>query len=354
MRKLNFALLSTARAAAIILVSLTVIGVAAGLLLNRVQGTKWTATTNVLVRMAPGDVDGLLLTGTSNPVSIADQIDESALATSQGVLIKAAHELNVRGGLTEMQREVTAAPQGSSHVIVITATEPNAATAQRTADVVANIFIAMTQQRLAAIAASLPPATGPLTANSEVLRRAQLITRTLQPLQMFHDEQPTQLSRVRTPAALGIVGLAAGALVVLALAFLGQRVDKPRDAQRLLSLPAVHHDRSRGGPAAARLVRGLLHGSPHGELLVCPVDIDAEQDAVRFADWTRKQDQDTPTHKVRLMSEPTSTIIGTRPQPDEAAGLLLVVPRGTSRQVLADAAALLATWRPIDAVVVTT
>lgn len=354
MRKPNFALLSTVPAAAVIVTSLTVIGVVAGLLLNLAQGPKWTATTNVLVRVA--SVDGLLLTGISNPVSIADQIDESVLATSQDVLIQAARELHVRGGLAEMQQDVTAAPQGSSHVIVITATKPDAATAQQTADVVAAIFVRMTQQRLASIAANvaanLPPTTAP--AESEILRRAQLITRTLQPLQIFHDQQPTQQSQVRTPVALGIVGLAAGALVVLALTFLGRRVDKPRDAQRLLSVPAVHHDRSRGGAAAVRLVRCLLHRHPHAELLICPVDLDAQQDAVRFAQWTREQGQDTAPHEVRVMPEPTSTVISTQPQPDKTAGLLLVVPRGTSRQVLADAAALLATWRPVDAVVVTT
>jgi capsular polysaccharide biosynthesis protein len=352
MRKPNLAELGTARAAAVILVSLTVLGVAAGLLLNLVQAPKWTATTNVLVRAA--SVDGLVLTGTAYPISIADQIDESALATSQDVLTQAAQELNVRGGLTELQRHVTAAPQGSSHVLEIKATGPDAATAQRTADVVAAIFVTKTQQRLASFAASLPPAASPLTANSEVLHRAELITRTLQPLQVFHGEQPTQVSSVRAPTALGIVGLAAGALVVLALTFLGRRIDRPRDAQRLLSLPAVHYDRHQGGPAAARLVRNLLYGRTPGELLVCPVDIDAEKDAMRFADWTREQDQDTPNHRVRLMPEPTSTVIGARPELGETAGLLLVVPRGTSRQVLADTAALLATWRPVDAVVITT
>jgi capsular polysaccharide biosynthesis protein len=352
MRTPNLTELGTARAATIILASLTLLGVTAGLLLNLVQGPKWTATTNVLVRDA--SVDGLLLTGTAYPISIADQIDESALATSQDVLIQAVRELNVPGGLTELQRHVTAAPQGSSHVIEIKATEPDAATAQRTADVVAAIFMTMTQQRLDSFAASLPPVAGPLPANSEVLRRAELITRTLHPLQVFHGEQPTQVSRARAPAALGIVGLAAGALVVLALTFLGRRIDRPRDAQRLLSLPAVHYDRRQGGPAAARLVRNLLDGRPSGALLVCPVDIDAERDAKRFADWTREQGQDTPSPGVRLMPEPTSTVIGARPNPGEAAGLLLVVPRGTSRQVLADTTALLATWRPVDAVVVTT
>lgn len=352
MRQPNLTELGTARAAAIILTSLTLLGMAAGVVLNLVQGPTWTATTDVLVRAA--SVDEMLLTGTGYPISIADQIDESALATSQDVLIQAAHELNFPGGLTELQHHVTAAPQGSSHVIEIKATDRDAATAQHTADVVAAIYVTITKQRLESFAASLSPAAGAPAADSEVLRRAQLVTRTLQPLQVFHGDQPTQLSRARAPAALGIVGLAAGALVVLALTFLGPRIDRPRDAQRLLSLPAVHYDRRRGGPAATRLVHGLLNEHTPDELLVCPVDIDAERDAKRFADWTREQQADTSNHRVRLLPEPTSTVIGAQPRPGEVVRLLLVVPRGTSRHVLADTAALLATWRPVDAVVVTT
>jgi capsular polysaccharide biosynthesis protein len=351
----DLARLGTARAAAIIIVSLVLLGVVAGVAWNLVQGPRWTATTNVLVRLS--SVDSLLLTGNTDSVSISDQIDDSSLATSQDTLTQVANQLHPRGGLAQLQRDVNATPQGSSHVIVISATEPDPVTAQRISDAVAATFVATTQKRLAALGASAAAAAGPPNADSALLARAQWISKAAQPLQVFHDQLPTRISPAHVPAALGLVGLAAGTLVVLALSFLGLRVDRPRDAQRLLSLPAVPYDRSQGGGAATTgLVQAVLHAHPDGKLLICPVDPDAELAAVRFAGWVREHGQngDVPTREVQLVPDPTSAVIGARPGPDEAAGLLLVVPRGTSRQVLTDAVALLATWRSVDAVAVTT
>ncbi len=251
MRLPDLSRLGTVRASAVVLATLTLLGVAAGLVVNLAQGPRWNASTNVLVRVA--SPDDILLTGNAYPISIADQIDASALATSQAVLLQAARVLGERGGLTAMQKHVAAAPQGSSHVIVIQATQPDPVTAQRYADVVAATYVSVTEQQLAAFAASLPPPAPGDTQGSEVLRRAQLITRTLQPLQVFHSDQPTRLSRVQAPVALGIVGLGAGVLVVLAMTFLGRRIDRSRDAQRLLTPPAVDYHQDGGGTAAKRL-----------------------------------------------------------------------------------------------------
>jgi hypothetical protein len=89
-------------------------------------------------------------------------------------------------------------------------------------------------------------------------------------------------------------------------------------------------------------------------LMVCPVDVDAEKAALELADWTRGQSDAAQAERVQLLAEPTGAVLGARPTPGDAAALLLVVPAGTRNQVLTDAVALLATWRPVDAVVVTT
>jgi capsular polysaccharide biosynthesis protein len=312
----DLARFGTARAGAVIIVSLVVLGVIAGVIWNVVQGPRWTATTNVLIRLS--SVDTLLLTGNVDSSNSTDQMDDAFLATSQDILGEVIRQLHPVGGLPQLQKDVNATPQGSSHVIVISATEPDPVTAQRISDTVANTFVAAVHTRLTTLAASQPP--------------------------------------TRVPTALGIVGLAAGALVVLALSLLGLRVDRPRDTQRLLEVPAVPYDRSDGSAAAARLVQAVLRAHPVGTLLICPVDPEAELAAVRFAGWVREHgqgEQDSP-REVRLVPEPASAVVGARPPAQDTAGLLLVVPRGTSRHVLADAAALLNTWRRVDAVAVTT
>jgi capsular polysaccharide biosynthesis protein len=350
----ELARLGTARASVIIIASLVALGVVAGVLWNVAQGPRWTATTDILIRLS--SLDGLLLTGNTDSVSISDQIDDSSLATSQDTLTQVVRQLNLHDGLAQLQKNVNATPQGSSHVIVISATQPDPVTAQRISDAVAATFAASTQKRLAALGTSIATAAGPPNTDTEVLARAQWIARSVQPLQVYHDELPTRESPARVPMALGIVGLAAGALLVLALSFLGLRVDRPRDAQRLLALPAVPYDRSRGGAEAARLVQAILREHPAGKLLVCPVNQDAELAAVRFAGWLREYGQGDAAspREVQLVPEPTSAVVGARPVSEEAAGLLLVVPRGTSGQVVTDAAALLSTWRSPDAVAVTT
>ena len=375
----DLARLGTARAGGIIVVTLVVLGVVAGVIWNVVLGPRWTATTDVLIRLS--SVDTLLLTGSPDSANSTDQIDDASLATSQDTLNEVISQLHVGGGLLQLQKDVNATPQGSSHVIVISATEPDPVTAQRIADAVAGDFVAAARQRLAVLAASLQPSGGaPMpsvaaapngtaaamnsaatnsavaSANAEVLARAQLVAKTMQPWQVYRDQLPSRESPVRVPAALGIVGLAAGALVILALSFLGLRVDRPRDAQRLLEIPAVPYDRSGGSAAAARLVQAVLRAHPAGKLLICPVDPDAELAAVRFAGWVREHgqgEQDSP-REVELVPEPATAVVGPRPAAPGIAGLLLVVPRGTARHVVADAAALLNTWRPADAVAVTT
>jgi capsular polysaccharide biosynthesis protein len=363
----DLARFGTARAGAVIIVSLVVLGVIAGVIWNVVQGPRWTATTNVLIRLS--SVDTLLLTGNVDSSNSTDQMDDAFLSTSQDILGEVIRQLHPVGGLLQLQKDVNATPQGSSHVIVISATEPDPVTAQRISDTVANTFVAAVRTRLTTLAASLQPTAVPAvpvtaaiaspaltSADADVLARARLIASTVQPLQVFHDQLPSQQPPARVPAALGIVGLAAGALVVLALSLLGLRVDRPRDAQRLLEVPAVPYDRSDGSAAAARLVQAVLRAHPVGTLLICPVDPEAELAAVRFAGWVREHgqgEQDSP-REVRLVPEPASAVVGARPPAQDTAGLLLVVPRGTSRHVLADAAALLNTWRRVDAVAVTT
>ncbi|HEY3630213.1 MAG TPA: hypothetical protein VGL21_04910 [Jatrophihabitantaceae bacterium] len=342
-----------ARRAVIIVAALTLLGLAAGIALDRIQGPRWNASTAVLLRIS--SVDSLLLTGQAAPVSVADQVDASALAVSQTALTRAAIELGESKGWTELGTRVSAEPAPSSHVILIKATAPDRDSAQHTADVVAATYVAIMREQLSAAAASMAPPSSPTDyAGSELQRRAQLLTGGVQPLQVFHTDKPTKLSGTQTPVTLGIVGLAAGALVVLALTFLRRTITKPREAQRLVELPAVGFDRPDGGAQASRLVHGLLDDRPDGALMVCPVDVDAEKAALELAEWTRGRSDAAQAERVQLLAEPAVAVLGTRPTPGDAAALLLVVPAGTRNQVLADAVALLAIWRPVDAVVVTT
>lgn len=362
------AALSTARGAAAIMITLSLFGALLGVLINLAQTPKWTASTSVMVKV--GEQDKFALNGEWSSPNFEDQIDLASVATNQDALITVARRLNLPDSLADLQENVTASPKGSSHVIVFSATQPDPELAQRVADAVATNFVEDSQRNMESLLQSLPPVPAPASApdddhpagaepapappgpDPEIVARASLLSNTIKPLQVFHDDLPSRPSPARTPAALAVVGLAAGALVVLALTFLGQRVDRARDAQRLLSLPAVDYDRSGNCPDADRLVSAMLREQPSAELLVCPVDPDSELAAVRFAGWVRKQGEGEDDRVVRLVPDPTSAVVGGRPAEGSVAGLLLVVPRGTPRQSVSDSVELLRTWVPASGVVV--
>lgn len=358
------AALSTAKGAAAIMVTLSLVGALLGFLVNLVQSPKWSATTSVMVKV--GDQQRFALKDDWSGPSYEDQVDMASVATNQDALIAVARQLNLPDSLADLQKNTGAYPKGSSHVIVFSATQADPELAQRVADALATNFVESSQRGMEAMLQSLPPEpveppdpdhpvttpAAPPGPDHEIIERAGLLTNTIKPLQVYHDDLPSRPSPARTPAALAVVGLAAGALVVLALTFLGQRVDRPRDAQRLLALPAVKYDRSGNCPEVERLVAAMIREQPAAELLVCPVDPDSELAAVRFAGWVRKQGEGKDGRVVRLVPDPTSAVVGARPVEGSVAGLLVVVPLGTPRQAVTDSVELLRTWVPASGVVV--
>jgi hypothetical protein len=99
----------------------------------------------------------------------------------------------------------------------------------------------------------------------------------------------------------------------------------------------------------------LLDDRPKGAVLVVPVDADAEKAAQEFVDWARKRSTDvTEAARLSPATEPVGAVLAPRPKVGEVAAVVLLAPRGTPRRTLLDAATLLASWSPVDAVVVPT
>ena len=371
----------TARLAVLILVALAVAGACVGIVLDQLRGPEWQASTDVLVQVS--SVDALLLTGQAATVSNEDIADSAAMAVSQPVLTRVAQQMNEGQDWTDLSARVSALPVASSHVVSITAKATDPEAAVRTSEVVATTVSDIAKERMQAAAAKLSPITS--ANDSELGRRAQLMTSSLEPLQVIGSGQARQLTpSVQTPISLAIVGMAAGALFIVALALLRPAIRRPRDAQRLVALPSAGFVAPDGGPEVSRLITGLMDGRPNGTFIVCPVDIGAEQQAKEFVRWARARHFDNQAAGVRLIADlvgnvgskplraaehagraaehesrvlltadPAGTVLTTRQQTATVAALLVVVPTGTPGRVLSDAVALLATWRPVDAVIVT-
>ena len=112
-------------------------------------------------------------------------------------------------------------------------------------------------------------------------QRARVLTQSVQPLIALATGDAEQTAPAyQTVAAFGIVGLAAGALLVIGARFARPTIEEPRVAQRLVERPAVGFGDD-GSPEAARLVRRLLDDRPKGAVLVVPVDAEAEKDGPR-------------------------------------------------------------------------
>lgn len=336
--------------AGLLVVGLTLIGAAGGWALGRARGPQFTASTDVLVQF--WDVQTFLLTGQGGAVSSSDVADASTLATSGNVLDLAASRLDDGRDGAALAQDVTAVPESFGNGITITATGTTASSASRTSAAVAAALSDTIQTRINNSAAGLENGGGDF--GTLVRQRAQALSSSVQPLQVLRTAAAQQTApTMKTPAMLGIVGLAAGVLLVIALVYARPVVGRPRDVQRLTELPAVPFDARSAAPAATRLVRRLLESRPHGRVLIVPVDAAAEKTAEVFADWARDRTE-SPQEAARLVAvaEPTGTVLDPRPAPGAVSSVVLVVPAGASRRTVADAVALLRTWRAVDAVVV--
>lgn len=335
--------------AGLLVVGLTALGAAAGWEVEHHRGPQFRASTAVLVQF--GAVQGYLLTGQGSQVSTQDVADAATLATSPDVLDLAATRLGHGARGTALARRVSATPQLVSHGVTITATGTSAAEAERTSEAVASATTDTFDQRIKATAAGLADlADGDFRRAIE--QRAQVLTSSVRPLQVLQTGTAQQTSpTLKTPIMLGVVGLAAGVLLVIAMVFARPVVSRARDAQRLTELPAVPFELPLGGPGVARLVRRLLDSRPDGQILIVPVEAEAEKLAEHFAEWSRKR-TDSAAEAARIVAgaDPVSTVL--EPRPDDVAAVVLLVPEGTARRTVTDAVALLGTWRPADAVVV--
>lgn len=337
--------------AGLLVVGLTLVGVAGGWALERHRGPRFTATTDVLVQF--WDVQTFLLTGQGGTVSSQDVADAATLATSGNVLDLAASRLGDGRNVEALAADVTATPEVFGNGITITATGTTASSAERTSSAVAAALSDTLQARIRNGAAGLA-GTSSGDFGALVRQRAAALSSSVQPLQVLRTAAAQQTGpSMKTPAMLGIVGLAAGVLLVIALVYARPVVTRPRDVQRLTELPAVPFDVRSGSPAAARLVRRLLDVRPQGRVLFVPVDDGAEKTAEVFADWARHR-TDSPEEAARLVAvpEPAGTVLDPRPAPGAVSAVVLVAPAGVARRTVADAVALLRTWRAVDAVVV--
>jgi capsular polysaccharide biosynthesis protein len=339
--------LSLSRRTSIVLVLLlTLLGAGAGYALEAARGPQFQASTDVLVRF--WSVEAFLLTGQSSTVSSADVSDAATLAGSRDVLRRAAADL--RDGRDATELNVSVAPSSSSNAVTITATATDAATAEATSEAVAAAMIDALSDRITASADAVA-GQGDFAALLE--QRSQVLTESVRPLVALGTTDATQTSPAYVNvAAFGIVGLAAGVLLVIGLRFARPTIDAPRIAQRIVERPAVGFGED-GSAEAARLVRRLLDDRPRGTVLVVPVDVEAEKTARTFVDWARKRSTDVnEAARVVSSSDPAGTVLAPRPRDGEVAAVLLLAPKGTTRRALTDAATLLSSWWPVDAVVV--
>ncbi|MCW2675096.1 MAG: hypothetical protein JWR70_136 [Modestobacter sp.] len=344
---------ATRRVTALLIVGLTVLGAGAGAALEQARGPQYQVRTDVLVRF--WSIESYLLTGQASSVNSLDVADAATLAQSRGVLTDAADRLGDGQSAAELAASVTVTPQSTSNSVAIVATAKDPDTAQQTSEAVATAMIAAVRDRISTTANSLSTTSGDVT--TQLQQRAQALTSSIQPLEALASGEPEQTSpSSKTAIALAIVGLAAGTLLVIALVFGRPVVSRARDGQRLLELPAVDVDFCAGARTlpAERLVRRLLDDRPEGPVLVVPVDADSEKAARRFVDWA-VGNTSSPAEAARIVLAPEvdGVVLRPRPAPGQVAAVLFVVPSGTARRDLTDAATLLRAWHAPDAVVVT-
>lgn len=337
--------------AALLIVTLTAAGALAGWALEQSRGERWEASTEVLVNLWA--VEGYLLTGQSNQVTSQDVVGAATYAASREVLDAAAARLG--GGLEGEDLEVLVTPETSANAVAIVAHADDGRTAQRISEAVGAAMVDGLQQRIAGAAAGLVESADDDLLN-QLQQRVLVLTQGVAPLQPLTTPAAEQIAPTgQTPIALGIVGLAAGTLLAIALLFGRPVVRRARDAQRLLGIPAVPFGRSARSPQASTLLRRLLQERPEGDIVVVPVVATADKRTRAFVDWARQHStagsMEVAT-RIVAGAEPAATVLAPRPSADQVAAVVLAVPPGTRRRDVTDAAALLAPWHPAEAVVV--
>ncbi|WP_284250592.1 hypothetical protein [Litorihabitans aurantiacus] len=213
------------RRVAAVLAGGLVLGAVAGLVLDQVRGPRHEVTSTVMVQATPASTLGLLMNGAGEPVTAGDLVDVALLTTSTPLLEAAAAEVSRSGTAVDaddLAGWVTAEPVLSSHLLTLTVEAPDAALATAVADALTAQLLAQQQAEVDAVLASVPlPAAetpGIDPAGEQLRLRAELVAGALAPLRAVSTTAPEQTAPgVLMPAALGVVGFAAGALVVIGL-----------------------------------------------------------------------------------------------------------------------------------------
>jgi capsular polysaccharide biosynthesis protein len=346
---------------AVLLVAVfTVGGAVAGWAVEQAKGPQFQASTDVLVRF--WSVESFMLSGQSTQVTSADVADAATLASSRDVLDRAAAELHDGQTGHDLAADVVVTPSATSNAVSITATATDAGTAKRTSAAVAAAMIAALKDRITASSQGLTGVDSDLS--TQLQQRADVLNTSVRPLVALATSDAQQTApTTKSLIAFAIVGLAAGTLLVVGVRFARPTIDEARVAQRLVGRPAVPFRLSSGSPETYRLVRRLLDDRTRGSILFVPVDGAAEKAAAAVADWARTRSadwdhtrgaDDQEAGRIVSGAEPALTVLAPRPGTDQVAAVLLVVPRGTPRRAVSDAVTLLSSWRPADAVVVTT
>lgn len=213
------------RRVAVILAAGLILGVAAGLVLGTVRGPRHQAVASVMVQATPTSTLGLLINGTSDAISSGDMVDVALLATSTPLLTAAAEQVSAAGDHPDVTADdladwVTSEPVLSSHLVQITVEAPEPALATAVLEALTTQLVDEQQAQVDAVVDSValpePGEVGTDPAAEQVRVRVGLVAQALVPLRVVSIGAPEQTAPgVVLPAALGVVGLAAGALVVI-------------------------------------------------------------------------------------------------------------------------------------------
>ncbi len=269
-----------------------ILGVALSVALSARQPKQYQASAALLFQDSTNLVQ--ILTGVAPP-----QADPSTAADTNLRLVSLANvaqaaATSLSGGETEadVARHVSVAQQGQSGLVLVTATEPQAANAARVANAFASAFVSLRRQAavsavaggIAQLQQQLKPRLAPST-RAELrsdLDRLRLVSG-LQSggVQLAQSAQLPSSPSSPTTKRNGVIGGFAGLLLGLALAIalegLDKKVRRPKDAEALFGLPLLatvhrskplarwHRSGKALGPVDAeafhRLRANLRHGS---------------------------------------------------------------------------------------------
>jgi capsular polysaccharide biosynthesis protein len=369
---------------------LLVLGALVGLFVGHTQAAVYQASDQALIEV--WSVDSLVLTGQSSDLTSDDESDAATIVTSRAVLDVAVANLR-ENGLTadDLRTDITATPSTTSHFVTIAVTGSSSAQASSRLSAVGKAFVKVARNKVLAAAtrlAALPDSQlgSSGSAASTIKTRASLVAKTVQPVVLYPAGAPKRVGAGVTSSVIAgaIVGLALGALLVVALSFSSPKVATAQGAFTQLGLPGLDW-RVGSGPVGSDQAADLAVIAGADLVAVCaagPDDEAAAQDVYlwlsehsaqpagsaqrlgplatadaatgRVAGRSRSARSDThpATPRVIKMRSPASGMAVARPDAADVDALLLVCASGHRTADVERAADALTQWRHIDAIVV--